>query len=265
MNCTCLRLVLVISSCTLCAVAWPAAAWAGGGTTGTGGMATGTDTGMATDTDTDTGMATGTGTDTGMVTGTGTSTSGSDGSSSGEMCVECEPSLDPVQIVSPADGTMVTATFDVRVTAPYTCACAGPRPPFNINLRVDGTTVASCQSNDDDCNTEDQTFTIGGLSGGPHTLDAVAEHDGSPEFSASIEIISPEVAGEDSTGAPPPPPPPPPPSTTSGEGSSGDTGSAAADGGSGGGCGCRAQSHGSTGSVMGLLALLGLGALRRRR
>lgn len=219
-------------------------------------------------TSTGTGSGTGTGSDTGMGTdtGTGTGTGGDGGSGSTTMeCSECTDSTDVVQIVSPANGATVATTVDVHVTAPYTCACNGcacaPRPPFTVNVRVDGMTVINCSSDEEGCNTEDQTFSIE-LEPGTHTLDAVADHDGHPEFSDPIEVTVPGAA-DDTTGSPPPPPPPPAAST--GESGSDSTGAPAADGG-GGGCGCRADDpqHTSGGLPALLLGLLGLGVARRR-
>lgn len=205
------------------------------------------------------------GSSTGTGTGTDTGTGSDTGASGTTMeCSECTDSTDVVQIVSPANGATVATTFDVHVTAPYTCACVGcacaPRPPSSVAVRVDSMTVANCQNGEEDCNSEDQTFTLM-LEPGTYMIDAVAEHDGSPEFSEKIEITIPGAA-DDTTGAPPPPPPPP---ASTGDSGSDSTGAPASDGG-GGGCGCRAEpGRASGGLLLGLFALVGLGALRRRR
>jgi len=254
-----LRPSLVTLLCSL-----PAVAWAGGTGTGTG---TDTDVGTTTDVATGTGTGTDTGTGTGTGTDTGSDTGDGDGSSTGQECVECMEDPDPVQIVTPADGATVGTTIEVRVTAPHTCVCDGcacaPRPPLNVNVRVDNMTVAGCQLGDEECNTEDNFFTID-LEPGPHTIDAVAEHNGQPSFSEPIEVTVMGSVGDDTTGSPPPPPPPPP--ATTDDGGSDSTGAPAADGGSGGGgCGCRTDGERSGAPLLfALAALLGLGARRRR-
>lgn len=255
MSSTCLRATLALTLCSISPLAW-----AGGGTDSGGGGGT-----VVTDSATDSGGTGGTG-DTG---GTGTGGSTGEGSSSGDICGECTPSGEPVQIISPVDGAVVGRTFDVRVTAPYSCSCdtmcCNTFYPTSLTLRIDVMTVDVCNASDD-CDTTDHTFTVADLAPGTYELDAIAPVDGSAEFSQKVTItVEGEVATGDGT-------------TGSGEAggvtvgmtsaggtsngsSSGDTGAAA--GGSDGGCGCRSE-PGPRG-----LAPLGLGLLllatRRRR
>lgn len=246
-----LRSTLVLMLCTA-----PAApAWAGGSTGGGSSSGSGSDTG-------------------GSGSGSGSDTGGSDsgttdgGSSSGMMCTECVDSNEMVTVVSPADGEVVNNTFEVRVTAPHTCSCdtcgCYESPPPSISVRANNMTQGTCNDGDRDCNTLDQTFTVT-LDAGTYTIDALAQVEQAVQFSASIEV---EVVGSlgDSTGEPLPPPPPPlppdPPATGGSSSSSGGTSGGASDGGGGGGCGCTS---GGSGAPAGVLALLVLGAIRRRR
>lgn len=277
----CLRASVVLT------MLFPSVALAGGGTGGggggtsvgdSGGFATGTDSGVVVTGTGGTGGATGTGgmggaTDTdatGGATDTGGSDSGTTGgsSSSGEFCGECTPLDEPVQIISPVDGAVVGRTFEVRVTAPYTCSCdtmcCDAFDPSTIGLRIDGMSYETCSS--DECNTTDHTFMVVDLAPGTYELDALAPVDFSVEFSARIQIT---VEGELATGD----------TTGSGDGNvsagmtagvsttssgSSSSGPAASDGNGGGGCGCRSGSSpvGPPGALLGMLVL---GSLRRRR
>ncbi|MCA9651906.1 MAG: MYXO-CTERM sorting domain-containing protein [Myxococcales bacterium] len=240
-----LRTTLVLALGTLSPLAW-AGSSGSSGSSDTGGSGTGgSDTG---------------GSDTGGTT--------SEGSSSGEICGECTPSADPVQIISPADGAVVPRTFDVRVTAPHTCSCetmcCNTLEPASVNLRIDGMTVDNC--NTGDCDTTDHTFTVVDLAPGTYLLDAAAPVDFSVEFSAKIMIT---VEGEIATG-----------DTTAGSDGNVSAGMTAGNGttstgGSGGettpatgeptgGCGCRSE-PGPRGALASMLGLLALGAVRRRR
>lgn len=264
--------------CTLCLT--PALALAGGGTstTGAGGGTVGSDgmevgvTGDPTDPGgtsigvTDSGFDTGfPGTSGGTDEGTSGGSTDDGGSSSGEVCGRCEVSEDPVVIVSPEDGTTVGTLFEVRVTAPHTCFCDDcgcfAADPFSVTLRVDGMTFDSC--NGDGCVTSDHTFTVM-LDPGEYTLDAAADHEGSPSFSDPITVtVEGEVGPSDSSGEPPPPPPPPLPSDSSGSSGSSGTTAGSTDTGSGG-CGCTTAPAPAGGAAT-LLALFGLLGLRRRR
>lgn len=244
----------------------PAVALAGGVMTGSTTDAPGTSSGgMATgDTDgTDSGGTDGFETDTD--TDSGTSTGGGSSESCGEIG-ECEVSMDSVVIVSPMTGAEVGRPFDLQVTAPHTCYCSPcgcfTGPPNRVTIRVDGMTFTSCETGE--CDTMDHTFSLD-LAPGPHTIDAVADVELSPEFSAPIEVtVVGEVATGDSSGDGAPPPPPPTPGTTSGGSDGSGTSGAAADDGGGGGCGCNTDStpRGALGALFGLVLLT---SLRRRR
>ncbi|MEM7153042.1 MAG: MYXO-CTERM sorting domain-containing protein [Myxococcota bacterium] len=233
-----------------------------------GGVMTGSTTDMGTSSGSDTGDTDGTDTGSGGTDGsdTGTSTGGGSSESCGEVG-ECDVSTDSVVIVSPMTGAEVGRPFDLQVTAPHTCYCdpcgcfAGP--PNRVTVRVDGMTFDSCEMSE--CDTMDHTFSLD-LAPGPHTIDAIADVELSPDFSAPIEVtVVGEVATGDSTAGEGgvPPTPPMPGTSSSGSDDSGTT-EAAADGGGGGGCGCTTTPTrgGPLGALFGVLLLTGL---RRRR
>lgn len=247
----CFRATLILSLCTLSPVAWA------GGTGSTGGSSGGTGT-----------VATG---DTGGTSGTDTGGTTGEGSSSSGECGECTPVDDPVQIVIPVDGAVLPRTFDVQVTAPYTCncdditMCCSTLDPASVTLQIDGMTYQAC--NTGDCDTTDHTFTVENLAPGEHTLRAVAPVNLMPQFSAEVMIT---VEGELLTGDTTAGGEGPPPTTmtagngTTSSGGSSSGGPASSDGGGGGGCGCHTDGD-SPGSLALGIGLLLLGAARRRR